>query len=329
MQTRFKLLNILSDGCFHSGDALGLELGVGRSAIWRHVQTLRGYGLDIHAVTGRGYRLGTPLELFCESRIIDDLPEAARSLVADIEIHPVLDSTNSHLMRPEAMALPDGSVCLVEYQTAGRGRQGRRWVSSFGANLCFSLVWRFNSGPDALSGLSLVVAVALAEGLSSLGLSRAGLKWPNDLYIDGRKLAGILLEMSGEFAGASRVVIGVGVNVGASPSTTDEPIDQPWVGLDELLPEPVSRNRAASTLIAAIVMAMSEFQKEGFTPFMSRWQRWDVMADKRVTLQQAQGVIEGRARGIDTTGALLIEREGEIGRYLSGDVSLLREVALP
>ncbi len=326
MQTRFKLLNMLSDGGFHSGDALGLELGVGRSAIWRHVQTLRGYGLDIYAVTGRGYRLRAPLELLCESRIMDGLPEAARPLVADIDLHPMLDSTNSYLMRAEAMPLPGGSVCLVEYQTAGRGRQGRRWVSSFGANLCFSLVWRFNGGPDALSGLSLAVAVAVAEGLSSLGLSRPGLKWPNDLYIDGRKLAGILLEMSGEFSGTSRVVIGVGLNMRA-PSAIDESIDQPWVALDELLPEPVSRNRAASILIAAIAVAMSEFQKKGFAPFMSRWQQWDVMVDKRVTLQQAQGVVEGRARGIDATGALLIEREGEMSRYLSGDVSLLREIA--
>ncbi len=326
MQTRFKLLNSLSDGDFHSGDALGAELGVGRGAIWRHVQTLRGYGLDIYAVTGRGYRLRTSLELLCVSRIIDGLPQAARPLIADIDLHPVLASTNSHLMRPEAMALPSGSVCLVEYQTAGRGRQGRRWLSSFGANLCFSLVWRFNGGPDTLSGLSLAVAVALAEGLSSLGLSRPGLKWPNDLYIDGRKLAGILLEMSGEFSGTSRVVIGVGVNLRA-PSALDESIiDQPWVALDELLPEPVSRNRAASTLITAIAVVMSEFQKEGFAPFMSRWQQWDVMAGKSVTLQQAQGVIEGRARGIDATGALLIERGGETSRYLSGDVSLLREV---
>ncbi len=326
MQTRFKLLNMLSDGNFHSGDVLGLELGVGRSAIWRHVQTLRGYGLDIYAVTGKGYRLRTPLELLCESRIIDGLPQAARPLIADIDLHPILDSTNSYLMRTEAMPLPAGSVCLAEYQTAGRGRQGRRWVSSFGANLCFSLVWRFNGGPDALSGLSLAVAVALAEGLSSLGLSRPGLKWPNDLYIDGRKLAGILLEMSGEFSGTSRVVIGVGLNTRA-PAAIDESIDQPWVALDELLPEPVSRNRAASILIAAIVVAMSEFQKEGFAPFMPRWQRWDVMADKCITLQQAQGVVEGRARGVDATGALLIEHEGETSRYLSGDVSLLREVA--
>ncbi len=326
MQTRFRLLNTLSDGSFHSGDALGAELGVGRSAIWRHVQTLRGYGLDIYAVTGRGYRLRTPLELLCESRIIDGLPQAARPLIADLDLHPLLDSTNSHLMRPEAMALPSGNVCLVEYQTAGRGRQGRRWVSSFGADLCFSLLWRFNGGPDALSGLSLAVAVAVAEGLSSLGLSQPGLKWPNDLYIGGRKLAGILLEMSGEFSGTSRVVIGVGLNIRA-PSAIDESIDQPWVALDELLPEPVSRNRAASILIAAIAVAMSEFQKKGFAPFMRRWQQWDVMAGKSVTLQQAQSVIEGKARGIDTTGALLIEREGEISRYLSGDVFLLREVA--
>ncbi|VAW89609.1 Biotin operon repressor / Biotin--protein ligase [hydrothermal vent metagenome] len=326
MQTRFKLLNMLSDGNFHSGGALGLELGVGRSAIWRHVQTLRGYGLDIYAVTGRGYRLRTPLELLCESRIIDGLPQAARPLVADIDLHPMLDSTNSYLMRSQALSLPTGSVCMAEYQSAGRGRQGRRWRSSFGANLCFSLVWRFNCGPDALSGLSLAVAVAVAEGLTSLGLAQPGVKWPNDLYVAGRKLAGILLEMSGESSAASRVVIGVGINL-RMPSDIDEPIDQPWVGLDELLPEAVSRNRVAGVLIGSIAEALVEFEAKGFAPFLPRWRQWDVMADKRVTLQQAQAVVEGVACGVDASGALLIKRRGETCRYMSGDVSLLREVS--
>ena len=326
MQARFKLLNILSDGDFHSGGELGRALGIGRSAIWRHIQTLRDYGLDIYAVTGRGYRLRAPFEPLCESRIVDELPDGARPLIADIDLHQVLESTNTHLMRPEAMALPSGSVCLAEYQTAGRGRQGRRWVSSFGANLCFSLVWRFNCGPDALSGLSLVVAIAVAEALSLLGLSQPGLKWPNDLYIDGRKLAGILLEMNGEFSAASRVVVGVGVNVRV-PVAADESIDQPRVALDELLSEPVSRNTVASVLIGSVAAAMSEFQKSGFAPFSSRWRQWDVMADKYVSLQQAQGAIEGWARGVDATGALLIECDGEVNRYLSGDVSLLREVS--
>jgi len=328
MPTRLELLTILSDGNFHSGDELGVALGVGRSAIWRHVQTLRGYGLDIYAVTGRGYRLKSPLELLCESRIADALPDSVRPFIADIDVHRELESTNTYLMRAAAQALPGGSVCLAEYQSAGRGRQGRRWVSSFGSNLCFSLVWRFNCGPDALSGLSLAVAVGLAQGLSSLGLARPGLKWPNDLYIGGRKLAGILLEMSGESSGVSRVVVGVGVNLRA-PSDIDESIDRPRVALDELLPEPVSRNRAAAALIGSIVEALAKFEKEGFAPFLPQWQEWDVMADRRVTLQQAQGVIEGVARGVDTSGALLIERRGETCRYMSGDVTLLREVLAP
>ncbi len=325
MRVRFELLKILADGNFYSGDELGRALGVGRSAIWQQVQSLRSCGLDIYAVTGRGYRLSAPLELLCESQIADALPLDVRPLVAGIDIHQALDSTNRYLMRPEAQLLPSGSVCLAEYQSAGRGRQGRRWVSSFGANLCFSLVWRFSCGPDALSGLSLAVAVAVAQGLSSLGVAQPGLKWPNDLQINGRKLAGILLEMSGESSGSSRVVIGVGVNLRAA-SEIDESIDQPWVALDELLPEPVSRNRTAAVLIAAIVEALALFEREGFAPFLPQWQQWDVMAGKQVTLQQAQGVIEGVVHGVDGSGALLIERSGEVCRYMSGDVSLLRAV---
>ncbi len=328
MQIRLALLKTLADGNFYSGDELGARLGVGRSAIWRHVQTLRNYGLDIYAVTGRGYRLRAPIELLSESRINEALSDSARALITGIEVHYELDSTNSHLMRPEALALPSGSICLAEYQSAGRGRQGRRWVSAYGSNLCFSVVWRFDCGPDALSGLSLAVAVGIAQGLAALGLQQPGLKWPNDLYVDGRKLAGILLEMSGESSGASRVVIGVGVNLGL-PSDAGESIDQPWVALAELLSAPVSRNRAAGALIGGVAEALAQFERQGLAPFLPLWQQWDIALDKRVTLQQAQGSIEGWARGVDASGALLIECEGETGRYMSGDVSLLRTVPSP
>ena len=325
---RFKLLKILSDGHFHSGRELGVALGVGRSAIWQHVQILRDYGLDIYAVSGRGYRLSSALEWLSEAQIMAALPASARSLVAAIDLHMELESTNTYLMRAQVQPLPTGTVCLAEYQSAGRGRRGRRWHSSFGANLCFSLVWRFNCGPDALSGLSLAVAVAVAQGLSSLGVTQPELKWPNDLYIEGRKLAGILLEMSGESSGVSRVVVGVGVNVGL-PSTIDEPVDQPRVALNELLSTPVSRNHAAAVLIGMVVEALARFDKEGLAPFLPQWRQWDVMADRPVTLRQAQGAIEGVARGVDVSGALLIERGGETRRYMAGDVSLLREVTTP
>ncbi len=325
MQTRFKLLKILVDGNFYSGDELGVMLGVKRSAIWRHIQTLRGYGLDIYAVTGRGYRLRKSIELLSDLAISAALPEAVREQVASIEVHHVLDSTNSHLMQSAALALPAGSICFAEYQSAGRGRQGRQWVSPYGSNLCFSLLWYFDCGPDALSGLSLAVAVGLARGLAALGLPQPGLKWPNDLYIDGRKLAGILLEMSGESSGGSRVVVGVGVNLDMS-SDAGKGIDQPWIALNDLLPTPVSRNAAAGSIVGTIVEALVQFSVEGLAPFLPQWQQWDVTFDQRVTLQQAQGLVEGRARGVDASGALLIERDGAISRYMSGDVSLLRTV---
>lgn len=322
----------MADGNFYSGDELGATLGVGRSAVWRHIQTLRRYGLDIYAVSGRGYRLREPLELLSESLIGEALPAAARPLIAAIEIHQTLGSTNGHLMRPEALELLNGSLCFAEYQHAGRGRRGRRWISPFGSNLCFSMVWHFNCGPDALSGLSLAVAVGVAQGVASLGFSQPGLKWPNDLSVDGRKLAGILLEMSGESSGMSRVVVGVGLNLrmlSEAPSEMMASIDQPWIALDELLQPPVSRNRAAAVLAGAVANALAKYEKQGLQPFLPLWQQWDVIANKRVTLQQAsgaRGTIEGWARGVDVLGALLIEHRGEVCRYLSGDVTLLRTV---
>jgi len=316
-----RILDVLADGRFHSGEELGAAFGLSRSAVWKHLQALRALDIDLYAVRGRGYRLAYPLELLRPEPVLDQLSVRARQLLDCLEIHPELDSTNRYLLRrPHANGLP-ARACMAERQTAGRGRRGRPWVSPFGANLYLSLSWRYAGSPAGLAGLSLAAGVAVARALEACGVAEVGLKWPNDLLAGGGKLAGILLEMTGEASGPCQVVIGVGVNV-AMPAAAAQGIDQPWVDLVGLLPQAPSRNRLAGLLLDQLLLTADRYERDGVSPFLDEWQARDAVRDRAVALHLADGTVQGTARGIDEAGALLLETDGALRRFASGEVSL-------
>ena len=317
----FKLLTILADGDFHSGQAMAEYLGTTRAVICNRVAALRGYGLDIHAVTGKGYRLVQALEVFDRSRISAALAQHDDSTPARLEIFRETASTNHVLMETMANGPIHRHVCMAEYQSAGRGRRGRRWVAPFGSSVCLSIGWCFDPPPDSPVALSLVVGVALMRVLSGLGLDAVGLKWPNDVLFDGRKLAGILIEMKGESAGPCQVAIGIGVNV-YSGSAMFAQVEQPWSALDEILDSRVSRNRLAIAMVRELFQTLPAFQSGGFADFHAQWRRYDLIEGKRVVLSLPTGEVVGQARGVDRDGALLLAVDGTLCRYTSGDVSL-------
>jgi len=320
MSLRFEILKTLGDGRFHSGAQLGRALGVSRTAVWKHLQALGELGIDIFAVTGKGYRLAQPLELLDRDTIVTALTTESRALLADLELHSHLDSTNSYLSA-KAASLPSGQVCLAEYQASGRGRRGRAWVSPYAANVYLSLLWRFSVSPAVLSGLGLVSGVAVARALREAGLRDIGLKWPNDVTWQGRKLAGTLLEMSGESYGPINVVIGVGVNV-RMPATAGGRIDQAWVDMETALGNRVSRNALAGLLLHQLLLAMQQFQDKGLAPFLQEWQQWDIVTGKTIRLQLPNETLTGIAKGIDRNGALLLQCRGTISSYMAGEVSV-------
>jgi BirA family biotin operon repressor/biotin-[acetyl-CoA-carboxylase] ligase len=320
MSLRFEILNTLGDGQFHSGSQLGSALGVSRTAVWKHLQALSDLGLDIVAVTGKGYRLAQPLELLDHDSIVNVLTGESRTLLSALELHAHLDSTNSHLAA-RAAGLSSGQACMAEYQAAGRGRRGRSWVSPYASNIYMSLLWRFSVSPAALSGLGLVSGVAVARALRDAGLRDIGLKWPNDVTWQGRKLAGTLLEMSGESYGPLNVVIGVGVNV-RMPTTAGDQIDQAWVDMETAMGGRVSRNALAGLLLHHLLLAMHEFQDQGLAPFLQEWQQWDIVTGKTIRLQLPNETLTGIAKGIDRNGALLLQCRGTINSYMAGEVSV-------
>ncbi len=316
-----ELLRILSDGCFHSGEQIGQQLGISRAGVWKRLRALKRQGLDLHSVRGRGHRLAAPIELLSAETIRADLPPRVSASVADIEVHHEIDSTNSELLA-RATALPSGTVCLAEAQRMGRGRQGRHWVSPCARNLYLSLLWRFPSGPDALGGLSLAIGLAVLGALEAVGVADAGIKWPNDIVWREAKLAGVLIELSGESGGTACVVIGVGINVDMPRALAPELIDQRWTDARTALAAPLSRNRLAAMVIQHLLEMLTRYQAGGFAPLLDAWRARDVLAGRSVRVSNGAIAIDGIARGVDTGGALLLEQDGVIRRCHAGDVQV-------
>ncbi len=321
MSLRYDALNLLSDGNFHSGARLGGTLGVSRTAVWKQLRALSELGLDIYAVPGKGYRLAHPIELLDARAISQAMSAESRALLGGLELHPRLDSTNTYLMQRAAGGLPSGHACFAEYQTAGRGRRGRQWVSPFAANIYLSVLWRFTLDPAQLGGLGLAVGVGMIRALRAAGVADLSLKWPNDLLWQGRKLAGILLEMSGESFGASTVVTGLGVNC-RMPKEAGSHITQAWADLEEALGERLSRNTLAGGLLSHVLIVLRDYQRHGLAPFLDEWRDYDAVRGKTINLQLPNENITGVAAGVDRSGALLLSRDGATQRYLAGEISV-------
>ncbi len=319
MAAKIELLSILADGRFHSGEALGRAIGVSRTMIWKHMQTLQTLGIECHSVSGKGYRLATAVELLEQHLVEAAMDEVSRSRLTAIELHPEIHSTNRHLLE-QLGSLSSGHACFAERQTAGRGRRGREWVSPFARNIYLSLYWRFEMSPALLSGLGLAIGVALIRALRQLGINDAELKWPNDVLWQGRKLAGILLEMSGESGGPYHVVIGVGMNVNMADDGVA--IDQPWVALNDIALPPLSRNRVAGVVLHHLLLSIQQFQTGGLETFIPEWLEADAYAGQPVVIMHGDKVVMGQAQGIDPSGAIIVEVDGVARRFHSGEVSL-------
>ncbi|UQY43878.1 bifunctional biotin--[acetyl-CoA-carboxylase] ligase/biotin operon repressor BirA [Erwinia sp. PK3-005] len=308
-----KLVAILADGEFHSGEQIGEKLGMSRAAINKHIQTLKEWGLDVFTVTGKGYCLPEPVQLLDEAEINQRLDQQGVAVI------PVIDSTNQYLLERMG-SLKTGDACVAEYQQAGRGRRGRQWFSPFGANLYLSMYWRLEQGPAAAMGLSLVIGIVIAEVLQQLGAEGVRVKWPNDLYLNDRKLAGILVEMIGKTGDAAQIVFGAGINL--KMRTPDASVvNQGWINLQEA-GITINRNELVSLLVNQLRHSLRDFEREGLAPFLPRWQRLDNFINRPVKLLIGEREVLGIARGIDQQGGLLLEQDGVTKPWVGGEISL-------
>lgn len=314
------VLKRLSDGEFHSGEALARAFAVSRASVWHAVRELDAAGLEIYKVHGRGYRLEQPLTLLDRGAVERGLGALAGRFTLDIRSEA--ESTNTVLLARAAAAASSGTVLAVEWQPGGRGRLGRAWHAGVGEALTFSLLWRFARGAGALSGLSLAVGSALARALEAEGAADIGLKWPNDILWRGRKLAGILIELSGDALGPTAAVIGVGVNVRLSEATRGR-IGHPVADLEAVCGTAPDRNRLLARMLSEMAATLDAFARDGFAPLRAEWERRHAHRGRRVTLIFPDGSRQsGRADGVAEDGSFLLETRAGTRRYHSGEISL-------
>jgi BirA family biotin operon repressor/biotin-[acetyl-CoA-carboxylase] ligase len=238
-----------------------------------------------------------------------------------LEIHAELDSTNRYLLARAKTGANRVEVCVAETQSAGKGRHDRSWISPPTGNIYLSLLWHFYKDPHFLSGLSIAAGVAVLRALQEQGIASAGLKWPNDVLWDERKLGGILVELvpKGDITGA---VVGVGINVNM-PLSYREQLDWPCADLLEIIQDrPLYRNQLVGRLIHHLLLVMHGFEGQGLSDCLNDWRRWDICYQREVYLYMDNKVISGIAYGIDEKGGLLLWGKEGISCYLCGEVSL-------
>lgn len=328
---RYELITLLADGAWHTGVRLGAALELSRAAIWKQIRVLRSSGLEVVADRRRGYRLDAPLQLLDAVAVRAFLDPQVRAALAGLEVLLITGSTNERLASIPAPVPGAMFACAAEYQSGGRGRRGRRWFSPLGHGLCLSVSWCYELAPRDLAALGLVTGVAVAEALSTVVPGHAvRLKWPNDIVAEGGKLGGILVEVSGESGGPLRIVIGIGVNVRASPRLAPE-VDADGgmrpATLDALVPgRQISRNELAGCLLNALYRNLSDFADSGFAAFAPRWRSRDYLLGQPVAVSSGSQTISGIAAGIADDGALLIDVGDRLMPVFSGDVTLRRQL---
>ncbi len=324
----FPVLRLLNDGEFHSGVTIARDLGVSRASVSLALRGVEEFGLVVNKVHGRGYRLPEGVQWLDRELILTHLGQEARAF--HLEILDTVESTNSLLLQRSSIKKNAGelsiAVLATELQTGGRGRRGREWHSGLGDGLTFSLVWRFQQGANLLSGLSLAVGVAIARVLRSSGVEDASLKWPNDVLIDGRKIAGILIELQGDMLGPTTAVIGIGINLKLSDIVKVR-IDQSATDLYSINGKTPDRNHLMAALLLELARVLRDFECHGFAPFREEWVRYQAFENQSVQLQMPDGSLqEGLVRGVGEDGSLILNTPAGDRVYNGGEISL-RKVA--
>lgn len=317
-----QLLQLLSDGQFHSGERLGATLGVSRTAVWKQVSRWREKGLDIDVVRGRGYRWRSPIEWWSAAALRQHMRPEALRLITDLQTVRITDSTNTVIYERLHKEGRPGVICMAEEQVRGKGRRGREWVSSLGSSFTGSIGWRFDQGVAALEGLSLAIGLAVIRALTRYGMPGAGLKWPNDIMSGEAKMGGILTELQVDGDGHCLVVVGIGLNL-ALPESIKMQLGRPITDVASGLGvRHLERNRLGAYVLDEALLMLAAYGPGRFAELREEWCRHDVLLGREVELVGGPVPIRGVAQGVDAHGALLIDTGAGRQAISSGEVSL-------
>jgi BirA family biotin operon repressor/biotin-[acetyl-CoA-carboxylase] ligase len=236
----------------------------------------------------------------------------------EVEIVNIIDSTNNEVYRRLAAGEPPPFGVAAEQQSAGKGRRGRPWVSPFGQNIYYSVVTELQ-GLQQLEGLSLTAGVAVIDALKAVGVTTAGLKWPNDVIIDDRKVAGVLVELHGDLSEYCRAVIGIGINVNMRETAA---VDQPWTSLRNATGNNFNRSEVLLQLTKSLGACLELHACSGFQALKDRWEDMHVWAGREVILSSGAQITRGIALGVDRRGALRMQTSCGEQIFSGGELSL-------
>lgn len=312
-----KILDFLKKGqdAYVSGDHISQRLGISRQALWKHVEGLRESGYDIVAVPHLGYRLiSSPDRLFA-SEIERHL--GTKAIGKKIHYFDAVSSTMNLAFELGLKDSPDGTLVLAETQTKGRGRLGRGWSSPKYKGIYVSLILRPKILPSAASLLTLLCAVSVCEAIKEITDLDTQIKWPNDILIRNKKVAGILTELNAEMDAVRFVVVGIGLNVNNDKKT----LVASATSLKEQKKEDVNRIALLQEILRRIEAYYLSFEKEGGMAILEKWRHYSATLGRRVKIISDKARLEGVAMDIDTDGGLLIRRDsGLVEKIMAGDV---------
>lgn len=313
-----RILKAREGGCA-SGQGLSLDLGISRTAVWKHIKLLKKAGFAIEAVPSRGYRLAPDSRPFNDIEVSSGL--STEFIGGKVYFHQSLDSTNTRACELGRSGCAEGTAVIADAQTGGKGRVGRRWESPAGVNLYTSIVLKPPVPPQSANNLTFLCAVALAETVARYIRRRPSVKWPNDVLVDGRKIAGILLEMDSEADRVRFVVAGIGVNLNMKDGMFTGPLRNTATSVMEKAGSVVDRAEFARSLYSSVEKWYKVYLKDGFTPVLDEWKGYFEAAGRPVRVASFNRTVEGICAGVDMDGALLVRTpSGRVERVVSGDV---------
>ncbi|WP_136525691.1 biotin--[acetyl-CoA-carboxylase] ligase [Geomonas ferrireducens] len=306
-----------------SGAALSRLLGVSRTAVWKHVKGLRAAGYLIEAVPSKGYRLLSSPKLLTQLDLSSGL--ATRRVGSRIVCLKETESTNQVAFKMAEEGAVEGTVVIADAQSAGKGRLGRVWLSPAGVNLYCSVVLRPDIAPMAACQLTFLSVVAVARAIESCTSLKPQIKWPNDILINGKKVAGLLNEMNAETEKVNFVVLGIGVNLNLRMSSIAESLlRHPATSLVEEGGEEVDRVAFTRRLLTELDELYDVFLQEGEGPVRAEWLERSAIRGRSVKVSQGEREFTGEVQGVDSFGALLVKLiDGTVETVLSGDVALV------
>ena len=320
-KTIVELLKNAGDN-FISGESIAGELKISRTAVWKHIQKLREHGYEIISRERRGYRLKDAPDLLLPSEIQIGLD--TEIIGKEMEYHPSVDSTNRLAKKLAYHGAAEGTIVVAEEQTGGKGRLERNFYSPRGKGIWFSVILRPNFLPHDAPKCTLMAAVAVAEAMKRFNM-QAEIKWPNDIMFNGRKLVGILTEISGELGKINYLVIGIGINVNISRDEFPEELQAVAASLSEICGEEISRVKFLRAVLEEFDKLYREINASGFDNMLKRWRKFNVTLGKNIRVISAIDggeTFTGRAVDLNSDGALVVETDSGLRAVYAGDVSI-------